>query len=439
MRYSVWRYTGYAANGSANRIRHAKGLVRSAVTTELNEVDDEAKTQGTIDLGADSEETIEADKLARKKWLSGRRGVRPKNYAEFIFAGPPPYGEDDEWSEKKERKWADTAMAWFRKRFPHSVIVAASLHRDETSPHIHVVFSPQSRDAQDKPRWGWCFARNDAAAASRAELKGHAVKKPTKRQTKLGAKVALRLLQDDMHLHVGAPFNLERGERGSKRKHEETDKSKTVGAKLKKLEKKLRAELAVKEREVLEDKKVVEVQAKRVAASGRAVQRQIAAHGELAEQRAELTALTAEQEKVAEQLEKTEEAIGEYEAQVNAQIEQEKAKIAAAYGEIDDAKKRQVRKRVKTRKGESRLRLAMHIFGRCRRAHLTDDELFLDEWQEDIDATLDWETQPAAVQAIADKHHWDAPAPKTEIPEKERGQVVPFRRKDKDGRGDRRS
>ena len=439
MGQSVWRYTGYTANGSGNRIRHAKGVIRSPITTELNKVDDEAKSQGTVDLGADSEEAIEADKLARKEWLVGRRGRPPKQFAEFIFAGPPPYGEDDEWDVKKERKWADSAMTWFRKRFPHSVIVAASLHRDETAPHVHLVFSPQSRDEKGQPRWGWCHARNDAAAASIAEKRGHAVKKAVKRRTKLGAKKALSSLQDDMHLFVGAPFNLERGERGSKRKHEETDKSKTVGAKLKKLEKKLRAELAVKEHEVLEDKKAVAVQAKRVAASGRAVQRQIVAHGELAEQRAELTALTAEQEKVAEQLEKTEEAIGEYEAQVAAQIEQEKAKIADAYGEIDDAKKRQVRKSIKTRKGESRLRLAMHIFGRCRRAHLTDDELFLDEWQEDIDATLDWKTQPAAVQAIADKHQWAAPAPKIEIPEEERGQVIPFRRKDKDGPGDRRS
>ena len=41
---------------------------------------------------------------------------------------------------------------------------------------------------------------------------------------KTGAKVALALLQTDCHAHIGAPFGLGRGKRGSKAKHKAVDK-----------------------------------------------------------------------------------------------------------------------------------------------------------------------------------------------------------------------
>ena len=104
------------------------------MTETLNEADPEAKKRGCKDLGADSQAAIKADAKARRKWLKGRAGRCPYCHAEFLLAAPLPYGPG-QWDREKELEWADAALKWVRDRFPHSVVVvAASLHRDETSP-----------------------------------------------------------------------------------------------------------------------------------------------------------------------------------------------------------------------------------------------------------------------------------------------------------------
>ncbi len=257
-RHTVWHMEPISANGSTNRINHARGQVRSDVTAAaVNGINPAAAERGVIDLGSATDEEVARDRDARAMWLRSRRGRRPEPYVEFMLAGPPQYGSDERWPAEKEAEWAEAALGWVQKRFPDSLVVVASHHRDETAPHVHIVLSPRSVDEQGRGEWGWCRARNQAVElcaadflrekAAKAALEGERpakaakegkrqsakrqdAKQPTtkritpKRHNKVGAKKALAVLQNDVHAHVGAPFGLMRGERGSKKQHKAVDK-----------------------------------------------------------------------------------------------------------------------------------------------------------------------------------------------------------------------
>ena len=60
----------------------------------------------------------------------------------------------------------DANLKWVRDRFPESRVVVASLHRDETAPHIHVVIAPAVVNPKTGDRqWGWCKASRGEKAA----------------------------------------------------------------------------------------------------------------------------------------------------------------------------------------------------------------------------------------------------------------------------------
>ncbi len=219
---------------STMRIRHARGEARGAVTQAAAQINKAAAKRGVVDVGSATDEEVERDRADRAAWLRGRRGRPPQSYVEFLVAGPPQYGSDAPWPVEQEFLWASAAVDWVKKRFPHSVIAAASIHRDETAPHLHIVLSPQSLDSKGQRQWGWCHARNQAVQfiadefqAAKAAASGK--RKPRKRKpfahlNKTNAKKALSIMQNDCHAHVGEPFGLLRGERGSKAKHQAVDK-----------------------------------------------------------------------------------------------------------------------------------------------------------------------------------------------------------------------
>ena len=137
------------------------------------------------------------------------RGRPPHHAVELVLGGPPPYGSD-EWPEEREREWAEACYEWAQGVLgSRSVIVSAAWHRDETSPHIHVLAVPI--DSSEKLRWKG--VRDEAADRLGVPRRGR----------KLAA--AYRAFQDDFYESVSAGYGLGRGEVGSSARHVQIDRA----------------------------------------------------------------------------------------------------------------------------------------------------------------------------------------------------------------------
>ena len=110
--------------------------------------------------------------LATAKAMRRGRGAPGKvEVVDVLFAGPPPYEAADAWSDEKVNAWAQASVAWLRARAPTAYIFGAYLHRDERSPHLHVLFVPITDDG----RLSWNRIEKGFAADADAGLKGGAI------------------------------------------------------------------------------------------------------------------------------------------------------------------------------------------------------------------------------------------------------------------------
>ena len=157
---------------------------------------------------------LNAKRAARK--ARRVRGPKPCPAVEFVLAGPPAYGSPGEWDRDRELEWAVDAVGWLRDLLgPRSVIVAACLHRDETSPHVHVLAVPVAPDGE----LGWTNHLKEIGE-SRCGI-------PVAKQKRGRVHSAL---QDDFHRRVSARYGLGRGEKGSKATHKQIDRMKAAQA-----------------------------------------------------------------------------------------------------------------------------------------------------------------------------------------------------------------
>ena len=148
-----------------------------------------------------SAEAVRESRNARKR--QGQKGGRPPNEAVMILlAGPPPYGTLEQWPDDMELKWAKASDAWARTVFGKGPVFVSCLHRDETSPHLHVTGVPVCGG-----RISW--------NARLAEL-----------MPKVAARDRYRALQDSYHETVGKKFGLARGVPGSKAAHTKPQRQK---------------------------------------------------------------------------------------------------------------------------------------------------------------------------------------------------------------------
>ena len=143
---------------------------------------------------------------------TGPKGGRPaKPGVEFVVAGPPPYGPG-EWSREQEDAYFSMALAWIVAcAEPHSMISAAAIHRDETSPHLHLLMVPVG-ERNGVRRLGWSFIRDRFCPGP-----GPAAKRMSR-------------MQDFFHAEVGRPCGLARGEKGSTATHEQIDRAQAAEA-----------------------------------------------------------------------------------------------------------------------------------------------------------------------------------------------------------------
>jgi len=158
------------------------------------------------------EDDLEAGREALARAVMPARGRRPRPTVDMLIAGPPAFeGDPDKpeqpWALERIRVWAREVVVAVREGLgPRSVVTAAALHLDERSPHVHVQAVPI--DAQG--RLGWSHVR-----AAWAGVTG---------RSKEAAGQAASRIQDAMWERLGAPYGLERGEVGSKRRHRAVDR-----------------------------------------------------------------------------------------------------------------------------------------------------------------------------------------------------------------------
>lgn len=110
----------------------------------------------------------------------------------FIGASPEAMRAMD---RKQQERYLREAVVWAAERFGGKRnLVMVSLQFDETTPHAQVLLAPIERDQAGEPV---------RLAANRM----------------IGGPAGLRQLQDDFAQAVGRPYELRRGERGSRAKH----------------------------------------------------------------------------------------------------------------------------------------------------------------------------------------------------------------------------
>ena len=189
---------------------HIDGTVRNPVTSRAPEMRDRhGRTLACERLAEPMDaETLAGLQRERKRDLARQRGRPPQPYAELLFAGAER--TDAGWPPDRAREWGRACLDWVRKRMPDSPVVEAALHLDETRWHCHVLLMP--RAARDgRPRWGMTAVRHDVDGRITGEFRT--------RMSKSAVRSAASRLQDDVWAHVGEPYGMARGERGSTRRH----------------------------------------------------------------------------------------------------------------------------------------------------------------------------------------------------------------------------
>jgi len=124
-----------------------------------------------------------------------KNGVR---MIEYLVAGSPEIINKMDSKEKVD--YFNAALKWLREKHGAENVIGATVHRDETTPHMHVFVVPYSQE------------RDQA---------GNLVK-PGKLNARefLGGKAKLTKMQTNFAKDVGLKHGLKRGEKGSRASHE---------------------------------------------------------------------------------------------------------------------------------------------------------------------------------------------------------------------------
>ena len=144
---------------------------------------------------------------ARKK-RKGQRGRPPRPLVDIVIAGPPAYSAENAWDEAKERAWAKDAMEFVR--FLGMPVMAAALHRDENSPHIHALCLPVEKGNLV----GWTAIKRRLANVKEGQ--------------RLDGQRLFSGFQDLLFDIASQKHGLARGERGRKRKHKRVSKAESL-------------------------------------------------------------------------------------------------------------------------------------------------------------------------------------------------------------------
>lgn len=158
------------------------------------------------------EDVAAARKSVRQAVKNYRKpGPKPEPALEAFWQGPVV----EDVGVEKVKEWAKECLDWYREVLPESVIAVAAIHLDETSAHLHLLASGVAAGGLGERYW-------------RAQLAEEPP--PDANPTKADAARQLSLAQDRLHEAVNHHWGLERGEKGSKSRHQEIDRSKALAA-----------------------------------------------------------------------------------------------------------------------------------------------------------------------------------------------------------------
>ncbi len=183
-------------------LAHSAGLSRPAIARQ------DMTGRSNVTAKHEPDRAAKLIEQARKARGERRPGRPPSEGISMLFGGPPPYGDAGEWADEKVRDWAAETTKWAMQKMSLP-LVAAALHRDESSPHLHLEFAAV-KGGKFVP---WRNLRE------RITGENHHRRAMTK-------------LQDMYHADVAGGFDLDRGERksGHKRKHKKISQTKSVAA-----------------------------------------------------------------------------------------------------------------------------------------------------------------------------------------------------------------
>ena len=154
-------------------------------------------------LGGHGQDALEASVEVHRRSLKGKRGRRPHEAIEVLGAGPPRFERDpkdpnppDPWPPEVVEAWAIDFAAWVYRVFQGECVIGGIwLHRDETSPHVHVIVMPR---AEGRVSW-------------KAVKLAYASKVLGRLPSKIHFKAAYRAIRDGYYEEVGKKYGLSRG------------------------------------------------------------------------------------------------------------------------------------------------------------------------------------------------------------------------------------
>ena len=235
-------------------IKHIQGKKRPDTALEM--------LRPAIHVGGDPVAAREVLKLA----LLARKGVpgpKPNHCIDMMFTGAPPHLDPEAWSDGKMLAWAADCYRWACEVLgPNSAIVAADIHMDEKSPHLHILAIP----VDSTGRLSWKGVATEAAESRGLKKDGYGKR--------------YRLLQDHFHANVGIHHGLARGRVGGRVKQKKIDRAiglqATVDRKQRAADQTLErtavagkeAAVAAREQEVRRDKARVEAEVEELRLDG---------------------------------------------------------------------------------------------------------------------------------------------------------------------------
>ena len=128
-------------------LEHFQGIRRPETAT------DRGARHGPPIVEVEENRLAAAQVLAEERETRKRkRGRRPHHGIMIMCSGPPGYRTPHAWGYDREMEWVKGSLAFIHKMIgDKSVVVNATLHRDETSPHLHVLVVP--RDSKGVLAW----------------------------------------------------------------------------------------------------------------------------------------------------------------------------------------------------------------------------------------------------------------------------------------------
>lgn len=208
---------------------------------------DEALPRGmdrAIDLGSEPERAALLRATALQERADAKRGGRPPcQVVDAVIAGPPPWEAADAWPVERVQDWARDSAAWLRSLLPKDTpFDAITLHCDERSPHVGALWPCALPDGRGVNGLSWKRTRQHMVERAT----GKTIRDPSAQMT---------ALQDHYHEHVGARYDIGRGQRGAGIEYAPLDRRKGLEERAADTAARLdeeRAATAQKERELVE-------------------------------------------------------------------------------------------------------------------------------------------------------------------------------------------